>query len=359
MITVLRRTAVVVATVALAAAGSLSPASAATTNHNVSGLEVSIGCLTRHLCVAVGNTANGHGTVLTLKNGASKRFLKVKGTDQDGLISISCPSSKGCVALGSSSSGGTIFAKIGKSGQLSSTTSVAADKKVLLGWNRIACTSLTSCVVVGEVFGAKPSEFTVATWNGKHLGAVHTAKLKGSVFLSVLGLSCHGSSCLAVGSANPLSGIGSISAALPIHKGKPGKAFKVPAANGLTAVACPSSTTCYAAGNFADPAGVVVTIKGSRVTSHKTVAVAPEGIACAGNSCTLVGEKVNPNSTSHGGFLGVYAPVTSGTPGAVTTVRQSGGFQAAARLGHFAALVGVAGTGPTGGNTGHSEVTTF
>jgi hypothetical protein len=350
-----RRSAGFAAVVLVTSMGlSAGPASAATqTTHAIPGIETSIGCLTKNLCVAVGDTANGHGTVIAIKHGVGEKLDKLHGTGSGGLFSISCPSAKGCVALGTSSSNAEpLLVEIGRAGKVVGTKKLKAP--LLVDFDRISCSSTTSCVLVGSKVGATPAQVVVGSWNGRKL-TTHSVRMHGASGPSIEGLSCFHSSCLAVGTVLDPS---FVSVIVSIHHGKPSKPVKVPVSSGLQAVSCVSNSVCYAVGFHSQPAGVIVTVKHGKVIRHAVVATSAFGIACDKSSCTVVGEELTSGSQhSNSDYLGDVVSVKSGAPGTVAEVTQSGGYDSVARIGGFYEAVGSASTGPTGGNTGHSAVT--
>jgi hypothetical protein len=329
---------------------SVSPARAgAPASHRIGGLETAIGCLTKRLCVAVGDTANGHATVVPIRHGIGGRVTRVAHTS-GALASISCPSAKGCVALGTSAkTAGPMLVSISRTGNV--TGSKAPKAPALVDFGSIACSSTHSCILVGTKIGAHHATYVVGSWNGKRL-STRSVVLHSASQGTIQGLSCVRTSCLAVGQYEG-SGFGAVMVA--IRHGKPSKPAKVPASTGLTGVACVSATTCYAVGSFSDPAGVILTVRNGTVLRHATVATAPAGISCDKGACTVAGEQVDESSRT--GTSGDIVAVSSGTPGAVQRVAASGGYDGVARLGAFYEAVGGTSGGPLGGNTGFSEVT--
>jgi hypothetical protein len=163
------------------------------------------------------------------------------------------------------------------------------------------------------------------------------------------------SSCYAVGnSAATDSGrTDTTSEVIPITNGVPGTPVPVPDPSSVTPghslvlrdIVCPSSTTCYADGNFSpgytsppeSGGGAVVTIINGTpsqpeiITSSSAADPGPDdvlglnGISCwSASGCEVVGSL--DTSTTGSDVYGVAAPVTNGMPGPVSTDSNAYGF---------------------------------
>jgi hypothetical protein len=348
MISVLRRAALLMGVMAIAVAGSLSPASAATTNKEISGIETAVGCMSAKVCVAVGTDGSSHGTVVIVKNGKPGSVKKVHGVNR--ISGISCPTSKGCVAVASNSKDtGSVVVLFNASGGVKTTKALKTPAGVDVG--PISCSSLKSCEFGGtDIFNTK---FVVGSWNGKTT-KVHEIASHGGSAPGIASISCSHGNCLAVGSMNhPVS----TGVAILIKHGTPSKFFTIGFKNAqaLTGVSCVSASTCYVVGDFTDPAGYVATVRNGKVAAHATFDSAPAGIACSGNKCLVAGEQIsNTTPVAAGGFNGDLVPVSSGTPGAVDEVTASGGYAGVALKSSFFAATGAAAKS----GSLHSEITT-
>jgi hypothetical protein len=143
-----------------------APAQAATlTSHRVSGLEQAASCLTTKLCVVVGYNTRGIADVVPVKDGKPGRASTVRASSQ--LYTVSCPSAAGCWAVGEGAYSVTAeVAKIGRSGKVSISKALRVPAGVRL--TRISCTSMTSCIIVGNEF-LTSKRIEVGTWNGRKL----------------------------------------------------------------------------------------------------------------------------------------------------------------------------------------------
>jgi hypothetical protein len=347
MINAFRRTAVMAAGAALVSVGSLVPAGAAArSNHTVGGIESAIGCTSSKLCVATGTDGKSHATYVVVKNGKPGAVKKLSGLSTLG--AISCPSSKGCVAVGENSKDTDPVAVVFSStGKITSKKTLKVAAGVSLG--AISCASLKSCELAGsDQFKTK---FVIASWNGKTI-KTHELSAHGGSAPGIAGISCSGSTCLAVGSKK--FGVG---VALLIKHKTLSKFITIGFANAqaATGVSCVSTSTCYLVGDFPDPAGYVATIHAGKVTAHSTFASAPFGISCHAANCIVAGEEVSKTTPiAAGGFNGDLTPVASGKAQAVQEVLASGGYSGIAVKGSFFAAVG----GAAKSGSLHSLITT-
>jgi|HubBroStandDraft_1064217.scaffolds.fasta_scaffold56316_2 hypothetical protein len=174
------------------------------------------------------------------------------------------------------------------------------------------------------------------TWNGKKLSLHAISAPKNTSSMSVLGLSCDGGTCDVVGySTKGASVIGESLTARGTSLGKPHTAN----GDSLYGVSCVSKSLCYAAGNLATKAGLVVTIKGGVIGSPKGVASDLHDIACSGSKCIAVGLQIPPKPSSDV-YWGTLVSVSAGQPTGTTFVTQSFGFDGIARIGAFFAAAG-------------------
>jgi hypothetical protein len=317
------------------------PASALTvTNRTMPSLATSIDCLTKSLCVSVGDTPQGIGAVVAIKHGVPGKLQKVKGTD-NGILSVSCAGGKGCVAIAPTPTGKLMFINIGKTGKVTSKKEVKVT--ILDSFDRISCATIHSCELAGvRIVNAVLNHVAVAHWNGKKLSDLRAIKVANASDVTAAGLSCRNSYCVAVGQMDLRSGASPFGAyLLPIKRGKPGKLVRTKASTSLQAVACVTASLCYADGDHAEPAGVVLTFAHNKITKTATVAASLDGIACAGHSCTAVGSQLPTDSeTSRSAFVGDLVPVSSGTPAMPYVDLASGGYGSVARVGRFFEAVG-------------------
>jgi hypothetical protein len=324
----LRRSVTAGAAVLIAAtaatAGSGAAHAASFTNHRLPGVQISISCLSAQLCVSVGYNEKGVGDVITVRGGVAKKVATVHGTDQ--LQSISCAGAAGCVALGRTSNDiGLRIITIGRSGKIAHSVRISLPSGVSL--NRIACATIHSCELVGTQFFSTPMAIEVGTWNGKKLSLHRAAGVHGSSSLNLSGVACHGSICVAVGSAE-LKG-NQIGLVVPIHHGKPSK-VRTTKGDTFNTVSCSTAKRCYA-GGVDSKGGVIVTLNNASVA--KTASLTPEifGIACHGTTCTAVGEELPPADQTTVGFDGTITTFDKGKLGSTVAVSTNAGYVSVAQ----------------------------
>ncbi len=336
----LGRVAATVGTACTLAGGALAlsvtgaqAASAALTNHPISGNENAIACMTASRCVAVGSGArgsNGHGDVVALTGGRPGHISAVAASQT--LESVSCPSSAGCWAIGLQNGGANlVLVRIGAAGRVAAVLKVSEPSGVSI--SSISCASMTSCGVLGNNIFVIPNAIEIGTWNGKKLTVHKVAGKRGSTGTVVGGISCWKASCLAVGyysltSPNPAGFL------LPMSHGKPGKQHLV-RNDFFYGVSCVSASRCYTAGSAGQAAGIVVTVNRGLAGHVQTETADFSGIECAGVTCRASGAAAG----GHGVIVRLSSGKNAGPPVADTSVDGfNGPYTIAKRGGGFAAI---------------------
>jgi hypothetical protein len=153
-----------------------------------------------------------------------------QATDSGG-FQVSCPSSTTCVLAGDGALQWVVNGKPAGSTEVDGMDSLTG----------LACTSTTSCLVVGQSFAnySYVSRFALV-----HKG--HTAKAHHIAgFARPMGVSCETSTkCVAVGSTS--SGSDGHGVVVAITKGVAGKVHRVAGTAIVAGVSCGSATRCYA-----------------------------------------------------------------------------------------------------------------
>jgi hypothetical protein len=340
--------AIILAVIAATLAAPGAAGAATGTDRNFAGFGNDVSCLSATRCVVVGYNTKGVGDVVPVVHGAPGKAKTVPKTSF--VYGVSCPSAKGCVAVADPNSGaGAAVVPInskGVPGKAAHPSTSAGD-----ALTHIACTTRTSCTLVGTNIFTSPASIVMSTWNGKKLTR-HTVKsVKGSSSTVVEGVTCVGTTCYVAGYA--VSGPKVTGFVVRTSHGKPGKLQTV-AGDNLYDVGCKNSTHCWAVG-FDQAGGVIVTLSSAKMTARKHVHAPLAGIACRDSACTAVGEQlpVSPQ-TSESGFIGVYLHLSDGVVKNTTVDTSSGGYTGVDQSSpmHFAA-VGAASKGSAA-----SEVTT-
>jgi hypothetical protein len=277
----------------------------------------SISCPSSTVCYAAGQNLSDQDVVVALGDGLSGAVIAGSGAD-DVFTGIACPSELTCYAVGSETSalgqppvGALLPINSG------SPTSVSTPS----GWlaiTGVACPSSGACYAVGNTQSSTGAgSGMVAPLSSDGLGN------PGSVSPLLSAIACpNAGTCYAVGNeptgAVPLQPVGVV---MSIAIGNLGTAITTaPGTGTLSAIACPTSSTCYAIG--LDPTGgqwVVLTL-----TSGAPGAVNPvpdkltlSGLACASaDTCYAVGQ--DPSQE------GVVVPIADGVPAGPIAVAGTG-----------------------------------
>ncbi len=320
-----------IATGTLVAAAGTAEA-AGPTSHTIAGLQSAVSCLSSKQCVLVGNNVHGVGDVVDIDNGVQSHAYTIKGSQ--GIFSVSCPSSSGCVALGENTSVQPLFIAINKSGK----PSTPAHPKVAVGTelDRIACVSVSSCVVAGYEDVTSPQEILVGTWSKGKLRLSHVNAPKGTDVIDIGGVSCVATSCVVAGYAE--DGIKLTGLLLSVSHGKPGKLQTV-AGDLVQGVSCTSTTRCYVSGGVNAVGRILTVEKGKVIATSKTTPLVA-AIACGGTACTAVGqENAPPGAPPNDFFYGAVVAVASGIATSVAGIQASSRLYAVAHIsGGYVAL---------------------
>ncbi len=255
-----------------------------------------VSCLSATQCVAVGShggatsqTLIEHSTngVWSLMTGANR------GSGSNDLVGVSCIDAADCIAVGSFVTGSTnrtlIESLAAGKWSLMSSPNVGSGFNFL---NSVSCGDATHCIAVGEgAGGALIESLSGGTWS-------LVPNPSGGGKFSLDGVDCPSTThCVAVGttaSGRPASEMlsGGVWSVLTTPK-------RGTLSSGLSAVSCPTSSRCYAAG-FWEPATsttntLIERLSGTTWTAMTSPNVAQSrnemsGISCSDtSSCTAVG----------------------------------------------------------------------
>lgn len=323
-------TLLVVAALALPAAAGASPL----TTHPVAGTQDVAACLTPSRCVVGGYTTKVVGDVVPLANGVPGRTSVVRGSQS--ISGISCPSSKGCLALVRTSNDvRTELVSINPAGTVTGKplTFALPSGAALF---RISCETLTRCVLVGDNIAATPPAIEVASFNGKRLTFHEVVMPKKTVEVIMQAVSCAGPTCDAVGYVD--KGTSTLGVSLEISGASTFQLHTI-ATDSLDAVSCVGVGRCYAAGTTG-AGGVILTLESGSVTLSSTIpGVNLSSIACIEVSCTAAGEE-EAQSPSTDLTWGALVPATSGVAGTPVAVEAAVALTGAASDGRTVVVVG-------------------
>lgn len=257
-----------------------------------------IGCMTSRVCVAGGATARGQGVVVPVINGRPGRPYRIRQTF--GTFSISCPSRRGCIALGMSGgpilSTGVYLTLIDSSGHVRRTEFVPGTFNEEL--SQIACSSLTSCELAGINIPATPQAqrrhrpvwLEVGHWNGHRVRLhrmVQPGRNSDSAF-DVQQISCRGASCDIVGYSQKLATGTDFGFVLHLRHGR-FRGLHTIRHSQIFGVSCLTSSLCYATETTAGGQGYVVTLRDSAVKTRQAVGGKAVAIDCRRSSCVEAG----------------------------------------------------------------------
>jgi len=254
---------------------------------------LAVACSSATSCLAVGNAYpgnNGPGVVVPITNGLPDTPQTVPGTT--GLSGVACSDTSTCLAVGgvpnaSSNAGGALVPIV--NGTIGNVQTVSGTT----GLDAVACPDMSNCEAAGLVFqsGGNTIGVTVPITNGSP-GSAQT--VPGSSVLYAVGCAS-ASNCEAAG-LNSAQGV-----VVQIVNGTPGTAQTMPTYQ-LFGVACPSASTCLVVGWASPPSanGVVIPVTNGapgKVQPVQPVSAGGEGvlnsIACPStSSCIAVGNYI-------------------------------------------------------------------
>jgi hypothetical protein len=267
-----------------------------------------------------GNPGSGSGHASGAWTAAQAPALP--GSQRRQLLSVACGSAASCTAVGTSGQSGLLIAGSGRS-WTASPVPVPATSATAVRLASVSCPSAAACVAVGDYVSSGQQQGLLLAGHGKSWTATRAP-------LPIAGQSPQQAAGIAYG----MSARGDD----PPH---PANAAASPDAN-LTAVACPTASSCVAVGHYASAASVyplVLTGQGSSWTARRAplpsdAAAKPDaglaGVACPGpGTCTAVGSYVDRAghrqgllvSERGGSWTAVRSPLPAGAsvPGAALT----------------------------------------
>jgi hypothetical protein len=268
----------------------------------------SVSCTSTKNCVAAGDydtSSHSERAFAEHWNGAKWSVTSVpvpKGASATFLDGTACSSATSCWASGMAGDDTLIDHWNGKKWSLVSSPSPHPAKPNLL--NGLACASAKECWAVGYDFPASGSGALTEGWNGKSWKVTTTPSSKAG---ELVGVTCaKPSACLAVGIGDNLFGLaqrwtGSKWVSTPTPR--PAGAESVQ----LSAVACTSPSACVAVGEYAAKGDFLVLaqrwtgskwVAASAVTPKGTIVALLSGAACVtASNCWAVGRAESKSNT--------------------------------------------------------------
>ncbi len=222
---------------------------------------ISVSCPSSKACVAVGWYANSHGKQALLAeqwNGTTWKIEKTpapSGSNLDQLNAVSCTSATACMAVGSGQNLTWAESWNGKTWAIKNTPTPSGGRNAFLGG--VSCVAAKTCIAAGDYFNGKKVVPLAEMWNGKSWKVQAAAVPRGSIS-EFGGVSCPItkplSGCVATGFVTKASG------SLPLAERWDGKSWKIettqppPVAGSqttLSSVSCFSvSVSCMAVGFY-------------------------------------------------------------------------------------------------------------
>lgn len=280
----------------------------------------SVSCRSASECEATGYaevTGGAHDTLAERWNGTSwsVQTTPTEGNDSD-LVSVSCASTSECVAGGSylpSTGKKAALTELwnGKEWKTEATATLPAEDKNPR-FESVSCPASKDCIAVGSVvttvYGLIP---LIESWNGSKWTLQTPATLEHAVEVELFGISCSAANaCTAVGEYNPTTEKGRRAlieryngtswqlqeAASPVGKPAPEGSHWT-----LNTVSCPTSSSCVAAGSYAESASGAKRLLGEEWNGSRWELALPvdrttglydeaRGVSCsAALTCTLAG----------------------------------------------------------------------
>ncbi len=174
--------------------------------------------------------------------------------------------------------------------------------------NSVSCATATSCAAVGASFTASFAQAPLAEQRGAGGWSIRPTPVPGGSSGAILsGVSCHGRTCIAVGTSfGSDQNSGSSKVLIERWNGSSWQIQSAPNPSGantssLDAVSCPSANSCKAVGStqeqFGAPAGLAESWNGHRwsIDAKQPSTSALTGVSCTSpNACTAVGS-IAPN----------------------------------------------------------------
>ena len=208
----------------------------------------SVSCTVSGRCVAVGRAYLGDPVVAVSNDGGDKWQVPGTSLSFGYFLGVSCAAQSGCVAVGSTQNGAALIAA-----SPSTTSWTTRLQGVGSEWSSVSCPTIESCVAVGSDGQGAPNGAEVLTTSD---GGIHWVQRNppGDV-VAFSGVDCPSASrCFATAYVTPPS--------ITVREGTPWMAALLRSDDGgrtwrreplaemliLTAVSCPTTTTCFAVG---------------------------------------------------------------------------------------------------------------
>ena len=283
-----------------------NPAKSITTGLN------SISCPSAKECVAVGSAeSSGSDPIAETWNGTTWALDAVSVPPSGGLLDgVSCPKTNYCMAvgLGLSGSGFEALSEVWNGTKWTPVSVPVPARGSNPELESVSCTSSSDCEAVGS-YGSKsfPQTTLAEIWNGKSWKVQAAETPSGGLFSSLEGVLCQSSGfCMAVGSS--LSGSGDEVSLTEDWKGSKWTIVATPVPKGsienlLSGVSCASPSSCTAVGSDETETGAQASLaegwNGKKWSIEVTPTVAgATGTLLSGVSCASASTCVAAGNTT-------------------------------------------------------------
>jgi hypothetical protein len=219
-----------------------------------------VSCVSTTSCFAVGDYLGGLGdkTLVEHWNGSAWSILSSPnptGADDTALYGVSCVSTTGCFAVGSSQTGTVLDSLVEhwNGSAWSIMTSPNPTGSTDTGLSSVSCANTTSCFAVGSYITASANKALVEHWNGSAWSIMSSPNPAGSRYTGLLGVSCPSTTtCFAVGDYSTTA---PTTKSLVEHwNGTSWTIMTSPNPTGsatyVVGVSCPNTTSCFAVGSY-------------------------------------------------------------------------------------------------------------
>ena len=265
---------------------------------------VGLSCGSVSSCVAVGSRSSSRAGIPAIYRWDGHSWARASAPRTSGVLEgVSCTPTGSCLAVGTRSSGSSnrLFAERGSPRAwltLATPSLPGFDNE----FDDVSCSSRASCVAVGGTQVQTPAEKAlVERWNGRRWTA--SSAPRGVVLRSV---SCASQGpCWAVGATEGTGARRSVVRPVIVQvRGKVARTVRSPLRGGnLSSISCPAATRCWATGNGAQGAAVVVELRKGAWHRLPAPSLLPTGeaggISCLSTGqCTAVGDQPASRSAS-------------------------------------------------------------
>jgi hypothetical protein len=200
-----------------------------------------------------GSDSSSYPVLAEIRSNTTYTLVSVPDPGGASLSSISCTSTSACTAVGDYNNGTATVTLAerwnGSSWSVQTTPNPGGGTNTVL--NRVACTSATSCIAVGDSYNGTVETSLAEAWNGSSWAIRTTPNVTGQTVNQLNGLACTAAAdCTAVGYSGTNTGWS------PLAEAWNGSSWSIQAVpspggssfNPLNGISCTAATACTAVG---------------------------------------------------------------------------------------------------------------